>query len=107
MAKLLKLKPVSYHVAQLFSCLTSVFCFSSWNRHSSLPSTPERTGDLNQPDRLDLRMDPWLVAPRGIGQQRCTEEVRRNPRKSLHRHHRIWFYDQGSCHLRCWVHVSC
>ena len=60
-----------------------------------LPPAPEGRGHLDQLDRLDLRLDPRLQAPRQAGRQRRTGQVRRDPGNRRRRHRRGRLHDQG------------
>ena len=50
------------------------------HRHPPLPPAPEGQADLDQPDRLDLRLDPWARRPRPDG--RDPRGPRSSPRPS-------------------------
>ena len=60
-----------------------------------LPRAPEGQGDLDQLDRVDLRLDPWPVAPRQARQQCRARQVRQHAREGLRRHRRGRLHDQG------------
>ncbi len=51
--------------------------------------------DLDQLDRLDLRLDPRPGPPRQAGQQPGTGRLRPHPGKGLRRHRRKRLHDQG------------
>src|SRR3954469_19545478 len=60
-----------------------------------LPRAPEGQGDLDQLDRVDLRLDPRPVAPRQARQQCRARQVRQHPGEGLRRHRRGRLHDQG------------
>ena len=60
------------------------------------PRAPERARDLDQLDRLDLRLDPRPRAPRQARQQSRACEIRRDLGKGHRRHGRSGLHDQGS-----------
>src|SRR6185437_7555852 len=62
----------------------------------ALPRASEGQGDLDQLDRLDLRLDPRPVASRQARQQRRAGEVRGYAGEGLRRHRRSRLHDQGS-----------
>ena len=51
------------------------------HRHAPLPPAPEGPGDLDQLDRLDLRLDAGPRPPRQAGRQRRTGEIRPHARE--------------------------
>ena len=53
--------------------------------------------DLDQLDRLDLRLDARPRASRQARRQRGARQVRRDAREGLRRHRRGRLHDQGSC----------
>ncbi len=63
--------------------------------HPPLPPAPEGPGNLDELDRLDLRLDPRPSAPRQARRQCRACPLRRDARKGLRRHCRIRFHDQG------------
>src|SRR3954471_6849455 len=66
-------------------------------RHGDPPLSraPEGQGDLDQLDRVDLRLDPRPVAPRQARQQCRARQVRQHPGEGLRRHRRGRLHDQG------------
>ena len=58
------------------------------HRHPPLPPAPEGQGDLDQLDRLDLRLDARPRAPRQARRQRRAEALRRDAGEGLRRHRR-------------------
>jgi RNA polymerase-binding protein DksA len=67
-------------------------------RHGDAPlsPTPEGQGDLDQLDRLDLRLDARPRPSRQARQQPRTGQVRRHAGEGLRRHGRSRLHDQGS-----------
>ncbi len=59
------------------------------------PPAPEGQGNLDQLDRLDLRLDPRPRPPRQARRQRRTGQVRVDARKRLRRYGRSRLHDQG------------
>ena len=55
------------------------------HRHPSLPPAPAGQADLDQPDRLDLRLDARPRRPRPDGRHARGLELRRDARAGLHR----------------------
>ena len=66
------------------------------HRHSALPAAPAGQADVDQPDRIDLRVDPRPRASRQARQHPRGDRVRRVPRRSGDRHRRGRLHDQGS-----------
>ena len=67
----------------------------SRHRHPPLPRAPEGQSDLDQPDRLDLRLDSRPRRPRADRRHRSGQRVRRDPGARLHRNRRERPDDQG------------
>ena len=63
--------------------------------HPPLPAAPAGQGDVDQPDRVDLRLDPGPRPPRQARQHPRGHPVRRDPRAGLHRDRRERSDDQG------------
>ena len=49
------------------------------HRHAALPHAPAGQADVDEPDRLDLRLDPWPAAPRQARRQPGAHRLRRRP----------------------------
>ena len=60
-----------------------------------LPRAPEGQGDLDELDRLDLRLDPRPGAPGQARRQPRARQVRRDAGEGLRRHGRGRLHDQG------------
>ena len=60
-----------------------------------LPRASEGQGDLDQLDRLDLRLDPRAVASRQARQQRGAGKIRGYAGEGLRRYRRSRLHDQG------------
>ncbi len=54
--------------------------------YPSLPPAPEGSGNLDQLDRIDLRLDPWPGPPRQARRQCRSCQLRNDAGKGLHRH---------------------
>ncbi len=65
------------------------------HRDPPLPRAPEGQQDLDQPDRLDLRLDRRAQAPRQARRDTRGHEVRRDARAGVHRGRRGGRDDQG------------
>ena len=65
------------------------------HRDAPLPRASEGQGDLDQLDRVDLRLDPWSRASRQARQQPAVGEVRCHTGEGLRRHGRVRRHDQG------------
>jgi isocitrate dehydrogenase len=63
--------------------------------HPPLPRAPEGQGDIDQLDRLDLRLDPRPRAPGEARRERGADALRRHAREGLRRHGRAGAHDQG------------
>ena len=63
--------------------------------HPPLPPAPAGQGHLDQPDRVDLRLDPWPRAPRQARQHPRGHRVRRDAGEGLRRDRRGRPDDQG------------
>ena len=63
--------------------------------HPPLPPAPGRQADLDQPDRVDLRLDPRPHLPRPVRRHPGRGQVRRGPRGGLRRDRRERQDDQG------------
>ena len=70
------------------------------HRDAPLPRASEGQGDLDQLDRLDLRLDARPRPSRQARQQRRPGEIRQHAGESLRRHGRGRLHDQGS--RACW-----
>ena len=62
---------------------------------AALPRAPEGQPDLDQPDRVDLRVDRWPQAPRQAGRHPRGDRLRRGARAGLRRDRRGRPDDQG------------
>ena len=95
-------------VAQGFGSLglmTSVLDDARWqdrrgrggprHRHPPLPRAPEGQPDVDEPDRLDLRLDRRPEAPRQARRDARGHQLRRDPRAGVHRGRRGRGDDQG------------
>ncbi len=65
------------------------------HRHPALPSAPAGQADVDQPDRVDLRLDPRTRAPRQAGQHPRGHRVRAAARGRRHQDRRSRSDDQG------------
>jgi hypothetical protein len=65
------------------------------DRHPPLSPAPAGQGDLDQPDRLDLCLDPRPDLSRQVRQHARSGQVRRNARARLHRNRGKRQDDQG------------
>ncbi|KZS00549.1 Uncharacterized protein APZ42_003115, partial [Daphnia magna] len=63
--------------------------------HPPLSRAPEGQGDVDQPDRVDLRLDPRPLLPRQVRRHAGRGEVRRDAGEGLRRHGRGRLHDQG------------
>ena len=63
--------------------------------HPPFPSAPAGQADLDEPDRLDLRVDPRAPASRAHGRHAGRQRVRRDARAGLRRDRRGGEDDQG------------
>jgi hypothetical protein len=70
----------------------------TWHGDAPLPHAPAGQGDLDQSDRLDLRLDPGAQIPGRVRRDARSGEVRRDPREGLRRHGRVRLHDQGPRH---------
>ena len=66
--------------------------------HPALPPAPAGTRDLDQPDRLDLRLDARAVLSRHVRRHARGGALRRSPRTGLPRDRGGRVHDQGSRH---------
>ena len=66
------------------------------HRHPSLPPVPAGQAHLDEPDRVDLRLDPRPAAPRQAGRQPAADRLRDRPRGGRHRDRRKRQDDEGS-----------
>src|SRR5437764_1375413 len=64
--------------------------------HAPLPSAPAGQGNLDQPDRLDLRLDERAALSRHLRQHPRCRPLCRSLGKGLHRDRRAWRYDARS-----------
>ena len=69
------------------------------HRHPPLPRTSAGPRNVDQLDRLDLRLDARLVAPRQARRQRGARQFRFDAREGLRRNRRGRLYDEGPCAL--------
>jgi isocitrate dehydrogenase len=60
-----------------------------------LPRTPEGQGNLDQPDRVDLRLDARARLPRQVRRHAGSGHLCRDAGKYLHRNRRSRIHDQG------------
>ena len=67
----------------------------SRHRDPSLPSAPAGQADVDQPDRLDLRVDPRPVAPRQARRQPGAHRLRVDARGRRHQDRRVRLDDEG------------
>ena len=58
------------------------------HRHPPLPPASAGQGDLDQPDRVDLRLDRRPQVPRQVRRHARRHALRRNAGEGLHRHRR-------------------
>src|SRR5271166_3936912 len=65
------------------------------HRYAPLPRAPEGARDVDQFDRLDLRLDAGSRPSRQARRQREARQIRRDAREGLRRHGRGGLYDQG------------
>jgi isocitrate dehydrogenase len=74
--------------------------FQGGARHGDppLPPAPAGQGDLDQPDRLDLRLDARPCLSRRVRRHPRRQEFRADAREGLRRHGRGRLHDQGPRH---------
>ena len=72
----------------------------AWHRHPPLSHAPAGQGDLDQPDRVDLRLDRRPQVSRQVRRYARGCDVRRDPGAGLRRDGRERPDDQGSRHPR-------
>ena len=70
----------------------------AWHGDAPLSPASAGQGDLDQSDRLDLRLDARAVVSRRVRRHARGEALRRDARESVHRHGRGRLHDQGSRH---------
>ena len=67
------------------------------NGHPAFSAAPAGQADLDQSDRVDLRLDARPAAPRRAGQHARGGRLRPASRRGRRRHSRGWSDDQRSC----------
>ena len=63
--------------------------------HAPLPRAPEGQADVDEPDRVDLRVDAGPQVPRSVRRHAGRREVRRHAREGLRRDRRVRQDDEG------------